>query len=95
MNTDNGLVFEDFRRTVKTNMLTAGINKEYRDTILGHSLKGMDRHYIVPDSDELAQAMNTYTDWLDEQVAGVLKSVDQIVDQANKKGLKKLAKLLK
>jgi hypothetical protein len=36
----------DLRRTVKINMLEAGADKTYRDLILGHSLEGMDRHYI-------------------------------------------------
>ena len=38
----------DFRRTVKTNMLEAGVDKTYRELILGHSMEGMDRHYIKP-----------------------------------------------
>jgi integrase len=37
-----GIVFHDIRRTVKTNMLNAGIDKVYRDVISGHSLPGMD-----------------------------------------------------
>lgn len=46
--TPGGLIFSDFRRTVKTYMVEAGFDKVYRDTILGHSLKGMDVHYINP-----------------------------------------------
>lgn len=44
--TPNGIIMHDFRRTAKTNMTTAGVNKIYRDLILGHSLQGMDVHYI-------------------------------------------------
>jgi integrase len=35
----NGVVFHDIRRTVKTNMLLAGVDRPHRDSILGHSLK--------------------------------------------------------
>ena len=42
--TAGGLIFHDIRRSVKTNMLAAGVSKEYRDLILGHSLQGMDAH---------------------------------------------------
>lgn len=38
----DGVTFHDLRRTVKTNMLTAGVDKAHRDVILGHSLRGMD-----------------------------------------------------
>lgn len=38
----NGVTFHDIRGTVKTNMLSSGVDKVYRDTILGHSLHGMD-----------------------------------------------------
>lgn len=37
---NGGLIMHDFRRTVKTYMVDAGVNKVSRDTILGHSLKG-------------------------------------------------------
>ena len=68
----------DFRRTVKTNMLEAGVDKTYRDLILGHSLEGMDRHYIKPSDETLRQAMARYTAWL----YGQLGNVDQTGDQA-------------
>jgi len=45
--TQNGITFHNIRRTVKTNMLYAGVNKVHRDIILGHSLKGMDVHYLA------------------------------------------------
>ena len=71
--------------------LTAGIAYPYvqyfgeapvhRDLILGHSLRGMDVHYIAPDEDSLKLAMEKYTKWLDDQIAHSLASVDQIVDQ--------------
>ena len=69
-----GITFQDIRRTVKTNMVEAGIDKVYRDTILGHSLKGMDVHYIVPTDDALTNAMNKYTKWIDRKLDRVLKS---------------------
>ena len=65
------MTFHDFRRTVKTNMLNAGIDKAHRDVILGHALQGMDRHYISLDEDTLKEVMKKYTQWLDEQVEKV------------------------
>jgi integrase len=73
----NGIILHDFRRTVKTDMVEAGIDKVYRDIILGHSLQGMDAHSVKPGEDVLRQAMARYTEWLDTQIA---KS-DQIGDQ--------------
>jgi len=75
--TPNGLTFHDIRRTVKTNMLNAGIDKVHRDMIIGHSLKGMDVHYIVPDEDALKEAMEKYTKWLDVKSANVTQTVTQ------------------
>ena len=72
----------DFRRTVKTYMVDAGVNKVYRDTILGHSLKGMDTHYIKPPESSLKTAMDKYTDWLDSGVEAENQNVDYSVDQA-------------
>jgi integrase len=75
--TPNGIIFHDIRRTVKTNMLAAGIDKVHRDLILGHSLKGMDVHYMAPDEATLIEAMNKYTNWIDDQFQNVDQSVDQ------------------
>jgi integrase len=66
--TTGGLIFHDIRRSVKTNMLAAGVSKEYRDLILGHSLQGMDAHYISVSDDDLRAAMDTYTAWLDREM---------------------------
>ncbi len=79
-----GIIFHDIRRTVKTNMLNAGVDKVHRDIILGHSLHGMDIHYMAPSEDDLQRAMARYTEWLDGQLS--LQNVDQNVDQAIKKG---------
>ena len=76
---ENGITFHDMRRTVKTNMLKAGIDKVYRDTILGHSLSGMDTHYMAPSESDLKQNIDRYTSWLDNQLE--LQFVDQNVDQ--------------
>ena len=76
---ENGITIHDFRRTFKTNMLNAGVDKAYRDSILGHSLQGMDSRYISLDADALKQAMDKYTKWLDEQLK--LSNVDHFVDQ--------------
>ena len=77
----NGITFHDIRRTVKTNMLNAGVDKVHRDMIVGHSLKGMDAYYLVPTEDSLREAMNKYTQWLDKQLDAAREGVDQNVDQ--------------
>jgi hypothetical protein len=41
-------------------MVSAGVDKVYRDTILGQSLKGMDIHCIAPTEDDLAGAIDKY-----------------------------------
>jgi integrase len=63
-NEDDGITFHDIRRTVKTFMLEAGVDKAYRDAILGHSPQGMDAHYIAPSDENLKQAMAKYESWL-------------------------------
>jgi integrase len=65
----DGITFHDIRRTVKTHMLYAGVDKIYRDVILGHSLKGMDVHYLIPSDESLKMAMHKYTLWLDKKIA--------------------------
>jgi integrase len=71
----NGITMHDFRRTVKTGMVAAGIDKVYRDLILGHTLEGMDRVYIIPPEDALRQAMDRYTAWLDNELENVAKTL--------------------
>jgi len=65
---NGGITFHDIRRTVKTLMVEAGIDKAYRDTILGHSLRGMDARYIVPSDEALRVAMERYTAFMDAQI---------------------------
>lgn len=62
-------------------MAQAGIDKSFRDTILGHTLKGMDRHYIKPTDEMLADAMDKYTRWLDAKIEMKRKDVDHFIDQ--------------
>jgi len=69
----DGITFHDIRRTFKTNMVNAGIDKVYRDAILGHKLTGIDAHYIVLTDETLTKAMGQYTRWVDDK----LKNVDQ------------------
>ena len=69
--TKDGLTMRDIRRTVKTNMLRAGVQKAYRDLILGHSLQGMDAYYISPDDETLKQAMNKYSTWIETELLKV------------------------
>jgi len=77
----SGITFHDIRRSVKTNMLEAGVNKVHRDLIFGHSLKGMDIHYLAPSEESLKEAMGKYTNWLYKQIAEVQEklSVDKVL----------------
>ena len=56
-------------------MLAFGVDQVYRDTILGHSLHGMDVHYMSPSEDDLHRAMALYTEWLEGQFANVSENV--------------------
>jgi len=71
----DGVTFHDIRRTVKTLMLEAGVDKAYRDTILGHSLKGMDAVYIQPSDEALRAAMDRYTAFVDGRMEEQKKQV--------------------
>jgi integrase len=79
---ENGIIFHDIRRTVKTNMAAAGLDKAHRDVIIGHSMQGMDVHYLVPTEDTLKREMARYTQWIDNQLEGESANVDHSVDQA-------------
>ncbi len=63
-------------------MLSVGVDKAHRDLILGHSLQGMDAHYLKQTDETLKEAIEKYTVWLDNQMKMVLENVDQGVDQA-------------
>jgi hypothetical protein len=41
----------------------------------------MDKHYIKPTGEMLADAMGKYTRWLDAQIETFRKNVDHSVDQ--------------
>lgn len=82
---EDGVIFHDFRRSVKTNMVTAKIQKEYRDTLLGHSLKGMDKHYVVVKEGDLKKSMKKYSAWLNGQVKK--QSLDPFLDPSVKNGV--------
>jgi integrase len=77
---EGGVRFHDIRSTFKTNLLRAGVDKALRDTILGHSLKGMDAYYLNPSDEDLKEAIEKYTVWIDNQFS----NVDQTVDQEGK-----------
>ena len=75
---EGGFVFGDLRRTAKTLMARAGVDKAYRDAILGHESQDMDRHYLHPDFDkDLRSALAKYTAWLIERFAYVTQNVIQ------------------
>ena len=81
--TPNGIIFHDIRRTVKTNMLEAGVDKVYRDLILGHSQRGMDAYYLKPNEETLKQAMDKYTRWIDNKILNLDHSLDPKVSKAS------------
>jgi integrase len=72
---EGGVRFHDLRTTFKTNMLRAGVDKVLRDTIVGHSLDGMDAYYLKPTDEDLRGAIERFTAWIDAQTASVTKSV--------------------
>jgi hypothetical protein len=44
------------------------IDKVYRDLVLGHSLTGMDVHYLAPTEETLRNEMERFTQWLDKRL---------------------------
>lgn len=82
LKTENGLVMKDFRKTFKSNMLRAGVDKTYRDKIVGHSLKGMDVHYIIINDDDLKNAMDIFTNYVDKEIESVNQTVNQKLKKA-------------
>jgi len=79
MDGGDGFVFRDLRRTADTLTVRAGIPDVYRRTLLGHTLKGMDRHYVHPDLErDLRPAMASYTAWLKAEIASVTHFVTQV-----------------
>ena len=58
--TDDGINFHDIRRTLKTNMLYAGVDKVYSDNSRPQ-MKGMDIHYLEPSEDVLFVTMEKFT----------------------------------
>ena len=60
----------------------AGIDRVYRDELLGHVQQGMDRHYSQPDFEkDLRTAMAKWTSWLKAEIEVASANVDQTVDQ--------------
>ena len=82
----NGITFHDIRRTVKTNMVNAGVDRVHRDVILGHSLQGMDAHYMAPSEEDLHRAMDRYTAWLDEEIEAARAKIESETEKKTKVG---------
>ena len=59
-------------------MLRAGIAEALRDTIVGHTLRGMDRYYLQFTDGDLRKAMDKFTIWLDNELQNVDQNVDQV-----------------
>ena len=49
-------------------MLNSGVDTAHRDMMIGHSLQGMDVHYLIPTEDSLKETMDRYTQWIDERM---------------------------
>ena len=80
---EGGFVFGDLRRTAKTLMARAGVDKAYRDAILGHESQDMDRHYLHPDFEkDLRLAMEKYHGWLEGEISNVTHLVTQEANSA-------------
>ena len=79
--TDGGMTFHDMRGSWKMNAIEAGIDPVYRNAILGHAQKGMDKHYISKRigerEDLLTGAMAQYTEWLDAKIEKVINEQTQ------------------
>jgi hypothetical protein len=75
--TSGGFVFHDLRHTAKTNMRKAGIDRNLRMFIFGHSDgNDMDYRYDTIDNSDLLAAV--------DQLEMFLQDVDQIVDHGQK-----------
>jgi integrase len=77
MRKPGGFRFHDLRATFKTNLLRAGVDKAIRDTLVGHTLKGMDAFYLKPTEEDLRAAIDRFTAWYDAQTEGVAQAVAQ------------------
>jgi integrase len=77
----NGITFHDMRTAVKSYMEEAGVGEARRDAILGHSKKGMDKHYLFLSDESLRKGMDQYTAWLDEQINALSENVAHFVAQ--------------
>jgi len=65
------------QRSGNENLDEAGVDKVRWDAIVGHSLKGMDVHYIVLSDESLQEAMDRYTQWLDERIDEANRSLEK------------------
>jgi len=72
-----GFRFHDVRATFDTNLERAGVSETRRKALMGNSLSGMDKHYIRLKDDDLRQAIDQYTAWIDAQTASVTQTVPQ------------------
>jgi integrase len=75
--TENGVTLHDFRASFDTNMDRAGVSESCRKVILGHTLAGMDRHYLRLSEDDLTEAIVRYTTYFDDQLQNVLKTLSK------------------
>jgi integrase len=77
-NMEGGFAFGDLRRTAQTLMARAGVDKAYRDDILGHESQDTYRHYLHPDFEkDLRAAMEKYHSWLTHEITHVTHLVTQ------------------
>jgi integrase len=74
----DGLIFHDLRHTFNTNMRKAGVAESVIMEITGHSTREMFDRYNTIDNEDTQKAIS--------QLSTHLQSVDQTVDQVEKRG---------
>ena len=100
---EGGLRMHDLRGSFKKNMLLAGVDKVWRDTIMGHALQGMDKHYLQWDEGDeldalLTAAMEKFSTFLDAEMEKVRQgqggklNLDHILDLGGKNEQAKLSR---
>ena len=52
-------------------MRNSGVEMAHMEMILGHSLRGMDVHYLVPPEEDLRKVMDRYMERQDGELVGV------------------------
>ena len=79
----NGNNFHNIRGSEINKSLCTEIDEIYRNILQEYSLQGTYSYYIKPTEENLEDAMNKYTTWLDEKNSKFQK-IDKTIDQVIK-----------